>query len=161
MSEIETITRVCQCKKPIRHIEGIVQLKYCDSCLRKAGVLKPKRKTKPLCNSKQKVALNALKCNFDLFCKVCKSTFNIDVEMEYKFHPTRKWRYDYAIISKHIAIEVEGGVWSGGRHTTGKGFLGDCEKYNSGTLMGWRIFRVTPQTLMTTATMNMIKEAIK
>lgn len=97
----------------------------------------------------------------DTFCQLCKQSLKIEVEQEYRFHPVRKWRYDYAIISHKIAIEVEGGVWSGGRHTTGKGFIGDMEKYNSGTLLGWRIFRVTPQTLLTTATIEMIKEAIK
>ena len=160
MIETETIVKNYQCDKPIRNIKGLVQLKYCDSRLRKAGVLKPKRKMKPLCVSKGKEPKTALKSNLDLFCKVCKSTLGVDVEMEYKFHPTRKWRYDYAILSKHIAIEVEGGVWTGGRHTRPAGFLGDIEKYNAGALLGWRIFRVTPKGLLTTATIDMIKEAI-
>ena len=40
-----------------------------------------------------------------------------------------------------IAVEIEGGVWIGGRHTRGKGFLRDIEKYNEAAAMGWRVFR--------------------
>ena len=79
---------------------------------------------------------------------------------EYKFHPTRRWRFDYAVPVHKIALEVEGGVWTGGRHTSPKGFLGDIEKYNTATLMGWRVFRTTPEGLYKQSTINMIKEAI-
>ena len=67
-------------------------------------------------------------------------------EREYKFHPERKWRFDFAWPEKMIAIECEGGIWSGGRHTRGIGFINDCEKYNEATILGWRILRVTTST---------------
>ncbi|RDF54634.1 hypothetical protein DWA04_21365, partial [Acinetobacter baumannii] len=53
--------------------------------------------------------------------RACKIGF----EQEYKFHPKRKWRADFLIIGTKILIEVEGGIWSGGRHTRGKGYIGD------------------------------------
>ena len=96
----------------------------------------------------------------DVFTIICKTDLHIDVVKEYKFHPVRKWRFDYAIIEQKIALEVEGGVWTGGRHTSPQGFLGDIEKYNTATLMGWRVFRVTPDDLYKTATLNLIKTAI-
>lgn len=43
------------------------------------------------------------------------------------------------------ALEIEGGAWSGGRHTRGKGFVADMEKYNEAQLLGWTIYRVTPE----------------
>ena len=64
-------------------------------------------------------------------------------EREYRFHDTRKWRFDFAYPDKQIAIEVEGGVYKNGRHTRGKGFTNDCEKYNAATELGWRVFRYT------------------
>ena len=64
-------------------------------------------------------------------------------EVEYRFHPTRRWRVDFAWPSLRIACEVEGGTWAGGRHTRGTGFEKDCEKYNALALQGWRLFRVT------------------
>ena len=55
----------------------------------------------------------------------------------------RKWRVDFAWPQHKLAVEVEGGTWSGGRHTTGKGFQNDCDKYNMMTLAGWKVLRVT------------------
>ncbi|MFA3075286.1 endonuclease domain-containing protein [Acinetobacter pittii] len=65
----------------------------------------------------------------------------IGFEQEYKFHPTRKWRADFLITGTKILIEVEGGIWSGGRHTRGKGYIGDMEKYNSASMMGFTVLR--------------------
>ncbi|MGL5912790.1 MAG: hypothetical protein ACRCZB_01395 [Bacteroidales bacterium] len=96
----------------------------------------------------------------DMFTAICKSDLKIEVVKEHIFHPTRKWRFDYAIPELKIALEVEGGVWTGGRHTRPQGFLGDIEKYNAGALLGWRIFRTTPNDLCKLKTLNMIKEAI-
>ena len=64
-------------------------------------------------------------------------------ESEVRFHPERRWRFDFAFIEQKIAIELEGGIWIGGRHQTGKGFQGDCEKYNQATILGWRVLRYT------------------
>lgn len=79
---------------------------------------------------------------------------------EYVFHPTRKWRFDYCWPQHKIALEVEGGVWTGGRHTSGAGFMGDMEKYNEATALGWRILRITPSQLSKTATVELIKRTI-
>jgi len=112
--------------------------------------------------SKEKRPKNSQELKSDVFTLVCKETLNLEVVKEYRFHDTRKWRFDYAILGPYmIAIEVEGGVWSGGRHTRGAGFLGDVEKYNAGTLLGWRIFRVTPDTLMTNKTLKMLHLAMQ
>ena len=65
--------------------------------------------------------------------------------VEYKFHPQRKWKYDFAHPVYKIACEIEGAVWTNGRHTRGSGFVKDMEKYNAGTVLGWQILRFTPQ----------------
>lgn len=57
----------------------------------------------------------------------------------------RKWRFDYALPAIMVAVEVEGGHWTGGRHNTGAGFLKDMDKYNTATALGWRLFRTTPK----------------
>lgn len=62
---------------------------------------------------------------------------------EYKFHPTRRWRFDFCWPARMAAMEVEGGTWAGGRHTRGAGFEGDCIKYAEALLLGWRVIRVT------------------
>ena len=84
----------------------------------------------------------------DLFCLVCRADLGVEVVREFRFHPQRRWRFDYAIPSERIALEVEGGVWTGGRHTSPRGFLGDIEKYNAAVVAGWRVVRTTPDRLM-------------
>jgi len=64
---------------------------------------------------------------------------------EYRFHPARRWRLDYAWPDFRLAVEIEGGAWCYGRHTRGAGFIGDMEKYNELTIMGWSLLRFTPK----------------
>jgi very-short-patch-repair endonuclease len=45
------------------------------------------------------------------------------------------------------AVEIEGGVWRGGRHTTGAGFTRDCEKYLAASALGWMVLRLTPDMI--------------
>jgi hypothetical protein len=66
---------------------------------------------------------------------------------EHRFHPTRRWRFDHAWPAHKVALEVEGGIFTGGRHSRGAGMLKDMEKYNEAQLLGWRVFRVTPEQL--------------
>lgn len=96
----------------------------------------------------------------DVFTVICKTDLKVECVKEFKFQPVRKWRFDYAVPEHKIALEVEGGVWTGGRHTSPKGFLGDIEKYNTATLMGWRVFRTTPDDLYKKKTLDLMKSAI-
>lgn len=96
----------------------------------------------------------------DFFTLLCKSDLKLDCIREHKFHPVRRWRFDYAIPAHKIAIEVEGGVWTGGRHTSPKGFLNDMEKYNTATIMGWRLLRTTPDRLCSNETLQMVRDII-
>lgn len=68
---------------------------------------------------------------------------------EYAFHPTRKWRFDWAFPVQQLAVEVEGGSWMRGRHTRGDGFTKDIEKYAEALCAGWRILRITPPMIRT------------
>ena len=80
---------------------------------------------------------------------------------EHRFHPTRKWRFDYAWEDHRVALEVEGGVWVGGRHTSGAGFVKDMEKYNEAACLGWRIIRCQPRELCSIKTVDTIKRAMQ
>ena len=79
---------------------------------------------------------------------------------EFRFDDTRRWRFDYAIPEHRIAVEVEGGIWTNGRHTRGKGYMNDMEKYNRATVLGWRLIRVAPDRLFTTYTLQLIKDIL-
>ena len=77
---------------------------------------------------------------------------------ELKFHPVRRWRFDFAWEDKKVALEVEGGGWTGGRHTRGSGFAKDILKYNSAALLGWVVVRTTPQEVCMQETVDLINE---
>ena len=68
-----------------------------------------------------------------------------EYEEEYMFLKGRRFRFDFAWPQHMIAVEIEGGTFVQGRHTTGVGFAKDCEKYNLATLEGWRVYRFTTQ----------------
>lgn len=61
--------------------------------------------------------------------------------LEHRFDAIRKWRFDLAYPDRMLAIEVDGAVYAGGRHTRGKGFEGDCAKFNEAALQNWRVLR--------------------
>jgi len=91
-------------------------------------------------------------------------------EFEYQFHPTRKWRFDLAwpydlildtpIERPMVAVEVQGGIWSSGRHNRGAAMLKEWEKLNCAAELGWRILYVQPCDLCTTEFAQTIKRAL-
>lgn len=83
-------------------------------------------------------------------------------EQEYNFCPTRKWRFDFAWPGMMLAVELEGAIWTGGRHSRGPGILDDMEKYNWATVNGWRVLRYSRDNLRTfIEDFKQIRETIK
>lgn len=79
---------------------------------------------------------------------------------EHRFAPPRRWRFDIAFPDRKLAIEIEGGAWTRGRHTRGAGFIRDMEKYNTATLRGWRLLRFTPSQVLDGTARAALAEAI-
>jgi very-short-patch-repair endonuclease len=69
------------------------------------------------------------------------------LEKEFRFHPTRRWRADFAHLPSRTLIEIEGGIYINGRHNRGAGFAADLEKYLEANLAGWRVVRLGPNEL--------------
>ena len=67
----------------------------------------------------------------------------IEPERQYKFDATRKWRADFAWPGLDLLVEVDGGTWSGGRHTRGAGYEADCEKLNAAVMHRLYVLRFT------------------
>lgn len=80
---------------------------------------------------------------------------------EYRFYPERKWRADYCWIDHLLILETEGAVWVQGRHTRGSGFVKDMDKYNTMTLLGYRLLRVQTPDLCKKTTIDLIKKVIE
>jgi len=82
-------------------------------------------------------------------------------QREYLFHKRRKWRFDFAWPDLMIAVEVEGGVWSNGRHVRGEGYEKDCEKYNEAQMMGWMVLRFTPGMIKRGKASGVVEKAVR
>ena len=91
--------------------------------------------------------------------KVLARNFPIPTR-EYRFHPPRKWRFDFAWTAQHLAVEVEGGTWVNGRHTRGSSFAADCEKYNTAILDGWRVLKFTGAMIESGEAVTVIIQAL-
>jgi very-short-patch-repair endonuclease len=70
-----------------------------------------------------------------------------ELEREFRFHPTRRWRADFVHQPSRTLIEIEGGIYVNGRHNRGAGFAADLEKYLEAALAGWRVVRLGPNEL--------------
>lgn len=79
---------------------------------------------------------------------------------EYRFHETRRWRFDFAWPERKIACEVEGGAWNGGRHTRGAGFDADLLKYGEAIRAGWQVFRCSPSMVKSGYALAVITELL-
>ena len=67
---------------------------------------------------------------FDSYWRMLVKSYDHPPEREYRFHPIRRWRFDFAWPDQLIAVEVDGNAWhtkGGGRHGTDK----DREKINA------------------------------
>ena len=72
----------------------------------------------------------------------------------------RQWRADFAYIQERILFEVEGGLYTRGRHVRGKGYEEDCKKYNWATLLGYQVLRFSPGMISSGLAIDMIKVAL-
>lgn len=100
---------------------------------------------------------------YDHFREWFRDFAGIDLTPEHRFAAPRRWRFDFAHTPTSVAIELEGGVYAGGRHTRGAGYEKDCEKYNHAAARGWAVFRLTPGMLRADADgcASLIRDAIQ
>lgn len=97
----------------------------------------------------------------DVFTIICKTDLGVECVKEYKFHPERRWRFDFAIPKYKIAIEIDGGIWTYGRHNRSQGYIADMEKLNEAAALGWVVLKFTPQEQYKRTTFKLIKQTIK
>ena len=80
-----------------------------------------------------------------LFALQLKEAGLPEPEREYRFHPKRKWRFDFCYPLIMLAIEIDGGTFKKSRHTSGPGYHKDCKKLNAALIEGWRVLRFDSQ----------------
>lgn len=84
--------------------------------------------------------MSALEDKLALQIKLCHLP---EPAREYRFSSTRRWRADFAWPDQKVIVEVEGGIYSHGRHVRAAGFVKDCDKYNAAIALGYKVYRFT------------------
>jgi very-short-patch-repair endonuclease len=96
----------------------------------------------------------------DALAQLLRNELGLEVVTEYRFaaemvgagkgirerlkqHGLQDWRFDVAITSNLIAIELDGGTWTNGAHNRGSHMVSDMNKINTATVNGWRVLRFT------------------
>ena len=89
-------------------------------------------------------------------------------QREFKFHPERKWAFDFYFASRRLGVEVDGGntlavIGSDGRpravgrHTQAD----DYRKLNEAALLGYTVLRFTPAQVKNGEALSTIERALK
>jgi hypothetical protein len=66
---------------------------------------------------------------------------------EYRFNAERRWRFDLCWPDHWIAVEVEGGLFSGGRHVRGASLRREYAKLNDAQIRGWIVLMILPEQI--------------
>ena len=69
-----------------------------------------------------------------------------EILYEYRFCDERRWRFDVCLPDLRLAIEINGGNWTGG-HRRGKRQEDEYDKLNHAAMDGWRVFQWTNQQI--------------
>lgn len=90
---------------------------------------------------------------FARFCKATRGPRAVpEPVLEYVSIPGRKFRIDIAWPAYKVGIEIEGGMWKGGRV--------NLAKHNIHVVHGWRILYVVPSEVLKPSTLALAMEAI-
>lgn len=97
----------------------------------------------------------------DVYSKVMEARFGEECWAEWPFCAGRRFRFDYALPKWKVAIEIDGGLWTGGRHSGGVGQKKDFEKMNLAAELGWIVLHYTPDERLKTSTLLQIYNTIQ
>lgn len=85
----------------------------------------------------------------------------IKYQREYKAIEGRRFRWDFAIEHLKILLEVQGGIWVKGGHSSGSGIERDTEKLNLATVRGWSVLQVVRKQIEDGRALGWVQELIK
>jgi len=77
----------------------------------------------------------------------------LEFERECRFYRLRRWKSDYRVTNvllngQMVLVEIEGAVYTKGRHTRGKGYENDMRKYNRAQAMGYYVLRFSTNMVL-------------
>ena len=80
---------------------------------------------------------------------------------EYQAIKGRKFRFDFAWLEHRLLVEVNGGTYTKGAHSTGQGIARDYEKANLATLDGWRVLMFDGKAVKSGEAVEVIRQALE
>ena len=79
---------------------------------------------------------------------------------EYQAIKGRKFRFDFAWTERKLLVEVNGGTYAKGAHSTGRGIARDYEKANLAVLQGWRVLSFDGKAVKDGTAVEVIRKAL-
>lgn len=80
---------------------------------------------------------------------------------EYQAIPGRKFRFDFCWKNERLLVEAQGGTYTKGAHSTGRGLARDYEKANLATLAGWRVLMFDGKCIKSGEAVEVIRKALE
>lgn len=74
--------------------------------------------------------------------------------------PGRRFAFDFYWPAQRLAVEVDGGIWTGGRHATGTGIEADAEKFSLAAIEGIRVMRICKTHIRSGEAITWIEKAL-
>jgi very-short-patch-repair endonuclease len=120
-----------------------------------------KMRSLPLSGAAQGAAtMKRLSVGEETFALHCQA-YRLQPEREHRFDEARKWRFDFAFPDMKLGIEIEGGMWTNGRHTRGSGYEADLKKYNAAAKKGWVVLRYSTGMVTTGEAIREVAEILE
>lgn len=86
---------------------------------------------------------------------------NFSVIREFRAIEGRKFSFDFYIPEASLLVEIHGGAYSGGRHTTGVGLSADSEKSRLAQMQGYQVFAYTGPQVTKSNVQELVDYCIK
>lgn len=84
-------------------------------------------------------------------------------ERDYQFAKDegRKYELDLAWPERKLGVEVQGGIWRKGGHSSGQGISRDCDKMSLAASLGWLVLPVTREMIKSGAALQYLERALR
>ena len=97
----------------------------------------------------------------DLFAFQLDSAGLTGYVREYQAIPGRRFRFDFAWRKERLLVEINGGTYSKGAHSTGTGINRDYEKSNLAVLNGWRVLSFDTKMVKSGAALEVVEQILR
>lgn len=112
--------------------------------------------------SDRRVTTAAIDAGYAPLVGMCRAAGVSEPVPEYQFakHIGRRWAADYCWPLHKLILEVQGGIWTQGRHVRGAALIAEYEKLSEAAILGYRVLLCTPDELRNGVAMDRVIRAL-